>query len=202
MIRRATLLAACLLACLALPARAQIIQNGSFETGNSQPPAPSLWAGGATFLGWTVTGACIQWLGGVGSPAYDGFDYLNLTCDGIQVASGVQQTFATIPGASYDLRFAFGAGKNVLGQYPMVFLTVNVAGQTHQYQNQGGGGLLITWNLPDLTFVANATSTTVSFVGGASNTNDPVFLDAVSVSQVITVPTRAGTWGRLKTIYR
>ncbi len=51
MIRRATLLLACLLACVALPARAQIIQNGSFETGNNQPPVVSWWGNGSSFLG-------------------------------------------------------------------------------------------------------------------------------------------------------
>lgn len=88
---------------LAGVAQAAPFQNGSFEIG----PAPgatfiTLGAGDTSITGWEVTGAGIDYIGGLWQPA-DGNRSLDLSAT---AAGGIQQTFDTVAGHNYQVTFS------------------------------------------------------------------------------------------------
>src|SRR4051812_40571144 len=79
-------------------------QNGSFELGGSRCNTFNIPAGSTTITGWTVSVGNIDWLGapvpGCGWQASNGNNSLDLVGTG-----GIQQTFDTVPGTTYQVSF-------------------------------------------------------------------------------------------------
>jgi hypothetical protein len=108
----------CLFICalaFIIPAHANLINNGSFES----PTVPEggftdFLSGSTSINGWTVVGPEASIVSATFSfeccvfPAEDGARWLDLTGDGSDTVEGVQQIVATIPGTEYTLSFWVG----------------------------------------------------------------------------------------------
>jgi hypothetical protein len=98
------------------PARANLLVNGSFESGafvNQGNDTMSLNAGSTVITGWTVVTDTTAWIGPTNPfalHANDGSFFLDLTNyeTGAPFA-GMSQAIATIPGAVYALSFDLGS---------------------------------------------------------------------------------------------
>jgi len=150
--RGAAIIIACISAALAAP-----FQNGSFEIGTDP---------GSTFLtlpngdstditGWTVIRGNVDYIGGYWQPA-QGLRSLDLIGD--QFVGGVQQTFDTIPGATYSVSFDMAG--NPAGGPTIRPLAVNVAGNTNNFTFDVTGATVtnMNWTTHQFTFVATGTT--------------------------------------------
>lgn len=168
---------------LAQPASANIIQNGSFESGDFAPPSNQTMtlAPGATALtGWQIVNDAIAWIG-VGNPwgltAQDGDRFLDLSdYSAGPPFGGVQQSFASTAGYEYTVSFQFGSS-TYWGRPAAV--TVSAAGQSETFQSALTGGN-DDWDAKTFVFVATGATTTLSFVGASGV--DYIGLDNVDVA--------------------
>ncbi|MGH9377982.1 MAG: DUF642 domain-containing protein [Terriglobia bacterium] len=178
-----------ILSLLALPAHANLITNGSFET-------PTVAAGGFTnFLsgstgitGWTVTGPEVSIVStsytsaGLSFPAEDGNQWLDLTGDGSNAVEGVEQAVATTSGATYDLSYFVGNQVNPGGPYGLtstVDVLVDGAAIQKATNSMGAGGSTQVWQQFSASFVATSASTTIGFLNGDPSSDNTNGLDNV-----------------------
>ncbi len=141
---RAVVVAAAL--CAGAAAHANLLANGSFESGafvNQGNDTMSLAAGSTVITGWTVVTDTVAWIGPTnpfGLSAHDGSFFLDLTNyqTGAPFA-GMSQAIATIPGAVYALSFDLGSST--------------------------------FWGRPD-SITASAAGTSMSFVAPLTGTNN------------------------------
>lgn len=169
-------------------AHANLITNGSFESGSFAPPSNqtmTLLPGSTALTGWQVVNDSLAWIG-VGDPwgldAQDGDRFLDLSDYSAGAPfGGVQQSLATTPGYEYTVTFYLGSS-NTWGR-PSA-LTVSAAGQSDSFQSPTTG-TTNDWQQLSFVFVANSASTVLSFVG-ASGVNY-IGLDNV-VATVTAVP--------------
>lgn len=178
-------------------ARANLIDNGSFET-----TTPTVTAGnfvnfpsGSTGLtDWTVVGpngtevSAINTTfsqDGISFDAEDGNNWLDLTGDNTNSdAEGVSQTVATTIGDAYTLSFYVGNVYDPLGAFGTTS-TVNVS------ENGTSLGAFenscttcttqLQWQLLTTTFTATTTSTTLQFLNGDPTSDNSNGLDNVSL---------------------
>jgi choice-of-anchor C domain-containing protein len=199
-----TILRALILACSvaflsAVPAGANLLTNGSFETG----PAPGAYIllspPSAVISGWVVTRSNIHYCSSSLWQISDGVR--NLDLDGaVGSAGGIKQTFPTNPAQTYrvtwDLAGNPGSGPTIktlrveaAGQ--QATFTFSIAGKT--FANMGY--LPQTW-----FFTANDFTSTLEFYSITSPAGWGPVIDNVVVD--VALPVRSGSWGRLKTLYR
>jgi hypothetical protein len=176
---------AALLFATAPAARADLVTNGSFETGTGVPGSGSdvtLGVGNTDMTGWTVvdnsgssTGSTsnnIIWIanGGFGLSTPFGTHFIDLTGTTDRTPfDGVIQSLATVAGTSYSLTFDLGVSTNN-GAFAGP-ITVNVsAGSTGQtFTDTGTSGTTTTlgtiWTDETLDFTASSATTVISFIG-------------------------------------
>jgi choice-of-anchor C domain-containing protein len=156
--RIALLAFACTSAALAAP-----FQNGSFEIGTDPGAGFITLANGdsTNITGWTVIRGDIDYIGGYWQAA-QGVRSLDLIGD--QFVGGVQQTFDTIPGATYRVSFALAG--NPAGGPTIRPLAVTVAGTTNNFTFDITGATLssMNWTPHQFTFVATGASETIQFI--------------------------------------
>jgi hypothetical protein len=170
------------------PAAPNLIVNGSFET----PVTSSFVVFGPgsepAGFGFTATSGTVEvdnTQQAYGNPAFAGNQ--NLDLDGTS-AGALQQTFATIPGQTYDLTFAYSnhvnavstsAAVSVMDSASQVELSTTV---THSGASRAGG---LNWTVFNQNFVADTAASTLSFSSlDAANSTNGMLLDAVSVTAV------------------
>ena len=145
-------------------------QNGSFEIGTDPGGSFITLSNGdnTNITGWTVIRGDIDYIGGYWQPA-QGTRSLDLIGD--QFVGGVQQTFDTIPGATYSVSFALAG--NPEGGPLLRPLAVTVAGTTNHFVFDITGATLsnMNWTTHQFTFVATGTTETIQFVSDL--TSDP-----------------------------
>ncbi|MDE3179024.1 MAG: DUF642 domain-containing protein [Acidobacteriota bacterium] len=183
---------------LALPARANLITNGSFET----PLVPvggftNFNSGSTGITGWTVTGPQASIVSknytsfGLSFPAEDGSQWLDLTGDGSNAVEGVEQAVATTAGATYDLSYFVGNQVNPGGPYGTTS-TVKVYANGVLIQtavnSSGAGGTKQVWEQFSTSFVAASGSTTIEFLNGDPPTDNTNGLDNIVLVQGSTSP--------------
>jgi len=169
-------------------ANANLIVNGSFETGPDPGTFITLAPGSTAITGWTVTREGIDYKGTFWD-ASDGGRSLDL--DNTPGFGGVMQTFATTPGVGYLVTFDMAGNPywdEILNDPAIKHMRVEAAGQSadfsfdvtgHWYDNMG-------WVSHSWRFTANSSLTTLEFYslhtfgGGYSGLTGPV-LDNVSV---------------------
>jgi hypothetical protein len=169
---------------------ANLIQNGSFE----RPLVPAggftnFDTGTSSLRGWEVVGATgnvsivstTHLEDGFTWPAAVGQQWLDLTGDGSNSATGVQQTVATVAGTAYILTFYVG---NAVGN-GSVSSTLNVfvnGTQTFAVTNFAGAGLdMIVWQKYTTTIVATSSQTIIAFMNGDVPDDNVNGLDGITL---------------------
>lgn len=155
---------AALLLLLSAAASAAPFQNGSFETGGPPCAIFNIPAGSTIIPGWVVSVGNIDWQGPppCSSAPSDGTHSLDLV--GTGGVGGIQQTFDTVPGVTYQVSFDLAGNP---GAPPAIKpLTVTVAGVTQNYTFDitGHTSNSMGWVTKTFTFVATSTSSTINFV--------------------------------------
>jgi choice-of-anchor C domain-containing protein len=164
-------------------------QNGSFENG-SVPNTCNVYnlpVGDTTITGWTVNQGNIDWEGPppCGWTASNGNNSIDLLGSGFSIG-GIEQTFDTIPGQTYQVSFDLAG--NYGGPPTVKPLTVTVAGVTQSYtfDTTGKSGGNMGWTTKTFTFVANSSSSTLSFVCNVGFvTNAGAAIDNVRVDPAV-----------------
>ena len=168
--------AVAVVACLTLgapAARANLVLNGGFETGD--------------FTDWTVSGnvfdAQVPIYSSIGSTAANGA-YAPVFNSGDRAPNAtLSQTFATVAGTRYIEAFDYGSGTN--GGFQSITASVTDGSTVLASIDQVGtvANIFVTTTF---TFVADSNSTTIKFVDDSGNftfSNDG-FLDNVSINAV------------------
>ena len=133
-VKRTCLLAAAVLG-VGLPAYSNLLQNGSFESGNFVPDADDtmpLAVGATDMTGWTVQNASLAWIGPsnpFGLTASDGGYFLDLSGyhDNAPYAGVLQaQSISTTIGAQYRVSLDIGT------EHPLRYCTSERPGDRGQ----------------------------------------------------------------------
>jgi len=170
-------------------AHAQILTNGGFE----QPSAvfQEIPAGDPSLTGWTVVNGSVEVIGNSIWDSFEGSQSIDL--DGIS-AGTIEQTFATTPGTTYSLSFAYG--NNPFGGATIpAFANVSVTGTAtllnnfFSHSSSDPFGSPMNYNTFFDTFVADSSLTTLRFTSlDAAGSNGGIALDAVSVQVATAAP--------------
>ena len=168
--------------CFGLLCYGAPFQNGSFELGVS--PNRDLLAGSTAITGWVVSGGLIAWVSGdgAGNGASDGTYFVDLNgCAGPEgqnciVQGGIQQTFDTIVGTTYTVKFDLRSNDDPFFGPPVPnTVQVSAAGVNQNYSTPTSA-----WQTFTFQFTATAAQTTLSFVSLSPQTAGPE-LDNVRV---------------------
>lgn len=181
----ASLLAAASLT-LAVPASANLIQNGGFE----QPDVSTgTWKyfTSSQVQGWNGSNIEI-WDNYGGVTAHEGDQFAELNAHPYSgSAFGIYQDFATVIGQSYDLSFAYRARRSTSESF-----TADVAGDSWLLDDHTTGG----WNLFNGSFMATSNITTLRFTTVAPQSGTVGnFLDSVKVIVSVSEPAGAALLG-------
>lgn len=177
----AAMLTACLIALgVANSGKANIIVNGSFESGIGAPPFPpgytSVQANSTNITGWTTTGINnIDWINNGYWQASNGTYSLDLSGD---APGGIQQTVATVAGEVYTLSFDSSVNPDdrhtatarrtdifvldAVSSAQILERDVLLARESRTFTN-------MQWITTTYSFVATSASTTVRFVSRIDN---------------------------------
>ncbi|MGK7932279.1 MAG: DUF642 domain-containing protein [Microcystaceae cyanobacterium] len=169
-----------------------LIQNGSFETGNFSGNFASnimiLNAGANNITGWTVINSDLGWLDGPTSfniPPSDGNRSFDLTGLDSLPFGGVTQTVTTEIGQEYNLMFDLG-GTTGFGSPVAITASADNISETFFRNNLQS---VSTWETFTLNFTATDIETTISLIGSTGRSYiglDNVVLeesDSVSVPE-------------------
>ncbi len=174
---------------------ANLIMNGDFETPDISGRFLTLTSEPLGF-GWTIEGSGgfgvdivnTEWQGISGTSNSDGIDQ---SVD-IDFASTLTQSFSTTPGETYFLEFAYSHNFNRGASTGNVDITgvgnLFSTTLTHDIQNSQQD---MQWIFFRDSFIADGTSTTLTFTGEFDNNVFGFAVDDVSVS---TVPLPAGIY--------
>jgi hypothetical protein len=181
-------------------ARADLITNGSFETGTNPPTGEgdTQAIGTSNITGWTVVandgttvddGRNILWInnGSYGLSTPFGTDFLDLTgtSDSVPYA-GVTQTITTVSGQQYVMTFDLGVSTNGGPFSGTISVNAGANGSATTFTDNGTTGTLTSdntlWTDESLTFTASSTSTVISFIGETDSAGEFIGLDNVSVN--------------------
>ena len=182
-------LSACAALFAAAAAHANLLSNGSFESGNFSPPSNatmSLAAGSTAIDSWLVNADVLAWIG-TGNPwnltANEGARFLDLTDYSFGAPfGGVSQTIATMAGATYKLSFDLGSSTQ-WGRPSAV--QASAAGTLATFASPSTGGNN-QWQNVSMEFVATASTTTISLRGATGQ--NYIGLDNADVEFVRGVP--------------
>jgi len=161
-------------------ALANLISNGSFETGPTLPAFGSmLIAAGETGLtGWTIGGLNLEYVNDAVWVPADGTRSLALSGTG---PGALSQAFATVPGSLYTVTFSLSGEAHVLPDIKNVRVAAAGQQQDFSFNSSEAWEWDMKWVTRTWSFTANATTSTLSFTsldpGDAS-----VVLDKVDVA--------------------
>jgi len=161
------------------------IVNGGFEQPVTATFIEFSAPDSSTIPGWTIMSGSVDVVNAVGNgfdvgPAYQGAQYLDLNGND---AGTITQTFATTPGVTYLLSFAYANNYDPATSLTALVTVTNSSGTllsmnvTHSTSVSGN----LNWDVFNQLFTANQSSATLTFVSQNSG-NGGVFLDAISVT--------------------
>lgn len=191
-----SLAASAAFAVLSAPALAatSLISNGSFETA---PAGNSILPGNDnTIPGWTTVNEGVEWFtsgtSGTG-PAHDGISMIDLawfTSNGTP-GGGIQQSFATTPGQTYVLTF-YGINTNSFGRtgggVVETLIDGNALASVNVVRFQTSWASTSDWQPYTQSFVAAATTTTLTFKNTQNALEHFAYIDSVSVVAAVPEP--------------
>ena len=189
------LVAAAVLAVGGRPASATggLIADGSFEKPAVAVGGFREFATGQGFAGWRVVGArgrvavvSGRYLGGgITFDARTGAQWMDLTGDESNTATGVAQGFASIPGRKYHLTFWVGNVYDpggIFGVSSAVKVYVNGVRKLTAVNSLHPVGHKQGWKRFTLAITATSGRTTISFINGDPRNDNSNGLDGVQVS--------------------
>ena len=177
----------------AASATTNLIKNGSFEIPVVPVGSFESFAMGQAFAGWRVVGAAGQvsivsgqfQSGGITFHAKAGAQWMDLTGDVSNTATGVAQTVATTSGTSYHLTFWVGNVYDpggIFGVRSRVKVYVNGALKLTATNPMRPANHTQAWKEFTLTIKATSNHTKISFINGDPPTDNSNGLDAVHLS--------------------
>jgi len=201
-----TVVAGLLLAGAAIAAP---FQNGSFELGGSTPCNTfNIPAGSSLITGWVVSTGNIDWYGAApncGWQASDGVASIDLVGSGAGGIGGIQQTFDTVAGSTYQVSFDLAGNYAALPVVKPLAVTLNGVTTNYTFDTTGAGLLNMGWTTKTLSFVATGSTSTITFVsdvsglGGSNNAGAVIdnvrVLAAGAAGPGLPVPLGWANWG-------
>jgi hypothetical protein len=180
-------------------ARADLL-NGSFEPAGSTGSFTLVRGGSSTIPSWVTTDNGVDWLepaafGDVAPP--DGHFVVDLACHTF-TAGGIQQSFATVPGLTYQVTFHLGT-KQSSGRDGTAEVVVS-AGRSTQTFSIANRSSRTVWTPQLFSFTADDGVATVTFRCLQNASLHYAYLDDVAATSVTQVSPE--TWGRVKALYR
>jgi len=168
---------------------ANLIQNGSFETGSDPGSYTPLFTGSTAIDNWTVTRGDIDYIGSLWQ-ASDGVRSLDL--NGF-VPGAIAQTFNTTIGQSYLMTFDLAGNPD--GAENIRNITVEAAGQSTNFSFDVTGKTYsnMGWTPQSWQFTANNTQTTLEFRSLTGDLRNGPALDNVAVVPADTPVPEPGT---------
>lgn len=160
-----------------------LLLNGSFELPAGTTYA-SLPTGSITISGWTTVLNGAAWFNAnaLGGAAADGVMLVDLTRY-IVAGGGIEQTFATEAGTSYDLEFNLSTMLRN-GRDGTAHVDVKVGTLTTGYDVTNLTANLV-WTPYTQRFTATGPTTTIRFTNTENGSLNYAFLDKVSVTEVL-----------------
>jgi choice-of-anchor C domain-containing protein len=162
------LVASAFMAAIPGSAWANITQNGSFETGSTDPESCPwhflrLSTTSTVITGWTVVSGEIDYIGPSCWPASDGSRSLDLSG---YYPGGIKQDLTTVAGTTYLVEFDMAGNPAGVGVPSGKTLTVSAgsASQTFTFNTAGKTLTDMGWTNKSWTFVADAGTTTLTFM--------------------------------------
>ena len=146
-------------------------QNGSFELGGNPCNTFNVPAGSTIITGWTVSVGNIDWLGSPPSCSWqpsNGANSLDLVGAGAGGIGGIQQTFDTVPGTTYQVTFDLAGNYGAPPVIKPLAVTINGVTTNFTFDTTGRSLFAMGWTTKSLTFVASGTSSTINFVSDVS----------------------------------
>jgi choice-of-anchor C domain-containing protein len=164
-------------------------QNGSFESG---PPNPcntfNVPAGSTIITGWTVSVGNIDWESApaCGWQPSDGSNSLDLVGASAGGIGGIQQTFDTVPGVTYQVLFDLAGNYGAPPVIKPLAVTINGVTTNFTFDTTGRSALNMGWTQEVITFTATGPSSTINFVsdvsGSGGTLNAGAALDNVRIA--------------------
>lgn len=167
---------------------ANLIQNGSFETGTNPGSYTTLPTGSTAINNWTVTSGDIDYIGSYWI-ASDGVRSIDLNA---LVPGAIAQTFNTTIGQNYLVTFDLAGHP---GGGPIIkTMTVEAAGQSEDFSFNITGKTFsnMEWTPQSWQFTANDNQTTLEFTSLTDSPYGPA-LDNVAVVPTDTPVPEPGT---------
>jgi choice-of-anchor C domain-containing protein len=161
------------------PVQANLIVNGSFETGPAPGSFITLLNGSTVINGWTVGGDSIDYIGTYWN-AQDGSRSIDLAGNG---PGSISQSFATLSGQSYHVEFWMAGnpdGGDTLKAIAASGGSVNI--QIFNFSTTGHSLGDMGWENKFFDFIATGDTTTLTFASNMSGPYGPA-IDNVSVPE-------------------
>jgi choice-of-anchor C domain-containing protein len=183
---------ALILTCLAIPARAQLLANGSFEAGPAIPLTTPIFAippGSTALTGWSVVVGAVNivtdnyWVPLSGTRS--------LVLSNASGAGAIEQSIATAPGAIYRLTFWISGEPFSAPTLKRVRVNAGSAQQVFTFDNTPAWHWDMAWEQHTLDFAATGPSTALRFTSLEASAWGPA-LDSMKVELLTaSVPTSA-----------
>ncbi|UQS15591.1 DUF642 domain-containing protein [Pseudomonas sp. HS6] len=167
---------------------ANLLVNGSFEQSTcaggcilDTPAKTNAITGWTTFLSGAEYFNMPNAIGG--SVAADGVMIVDLANYVYGNGGGIQQNFATTPGARYRLTFSAGNSRYASRSGDGV-IQVKVAGQTATFNTPTAKGVAVEWSIVTYEFTAITAQTTLAFSNEQNPYANYAFIDNVIVERL------------------
>jgi hypothetical protein len=172
-VRRSFVLAAVVIG-VGLSAHANLLSNGSFESGNfvnDGNGAMTLLVGSTAMTDWTVQNASLAWIlsGSFGLTASQDSYFLDLSGyhDNSPYAGvALSQTIATTIGAQYQLSFDIGTDTRYNSSTPV---SIQVTAGSASYTGYSTASGIDKWESRSFVFTASSALTTISLNGQSTD---------------------------------
>lgn len=182
------------LAGVAAPSFASVIFNGSFESGNFVPTAPTsdntmvLNVGAANMTGWTVVSNSLAWIGPsnpFGLSASDGSYFLDLSGyhDNAPYAGVAQTSISTTSGDHYQL--SLDLGSSITYDTGPVSILVSAGSASTTFTSTLS--VLNGWETFTFDFIATSANTTLLLTGDVAGNQNQEYIGLDNVS-VVPIP--------------
>jgi choice-of-anchor C domain-containing protein len=164
------LLAGLIVLCVGGTAAAAPFQNGSFESG-TVTPCNTFNISGAVITGWNINVGNVDWEGPLPSCGWQSssgnasLDMVGSSAGGI---GGIEQTFDTVPGTTYQVSFDMAGNTGAPPVIKPLDVTINGVTTHFTFDTTGHTGSAMGWTTHTLLFTATGASSTIQFVSDVS----------------------------------